>query len=73
MPRNGGTNLADETARPKRERRLIFRWMRMLKSEGDLRKEKVRRVRRSIKASEYENQLKLEVGIERMIQSLSEE
>jgi hypothetical protein len=42
----------------------------MLKSGGDLRKVKVRRIRASIRGGAYENNLKLEVAMERMLRDL---
>jgi anti-sigma28 factor (negative regulator of flagellin synthesis) len=46
--------------------------MRYLKAGGDVRADRVRRVKRAIEAGEYENDLKLNIAIDRMIGSLDE-
>lgn len=57
-------------ARPTRKassrQALLEEMLRRLKTGGDLRRQKVSRIRRSLRESGYENDLKLQVAVERL-------
>jgi hypothetical protein len=50
---------------------VVNRLLGILKSGGDTRLSKVRRVRLSVRSKTYENDLKLTVALERMTRDLS--
>ena len=61
------------TAEPHREpnkRAEAQRLLAILRGGGDARAAKIRRVRRSVRQSCYENQLKLSVALDRMLREL---
>lgn len=62
-----------ETAlrRTKADRATAARFVEMLRSGVDLRERKARRTRAAIKVRSYENDLKLEVAIERLLDELA--
>ena len=45
----------------------------LLKTGGDFRTNKVRRLKASVKAKRYENELKLSVAVERLLKDLAED
>ena len=72
------SNLPPKTNRKSgRKRRAlspeIGRLLTILKSGGDARPRKVRRIKAAIKVASYENDLKLQIAIDRMTRELREE
>jgi hypothetical protein len=61
------------TPRTRAERAQARRLLAVLNSGGDTRAAKIRRVRRSVRQSCYENQLKLSIAIDRMLAQLNAE
>jgi hypothetical protein len=60
--------------RPRRtraEKQTVQHLLAVLKTGGDARLTKIKRVRQSVRARSYENELKLSIAIERMAQELS--
>ena len=57
-------------ARGEAERVVVRRMAKRLRSGGDVRRHKVRRVKLSVQAGAYENELKLMIALERMLDSL---
>jgi len=52
------------------DRQAVLRMLELLKGGADLRARKARRTRAAIKVRSYENDLKLQVAIERMLVDL---
>ena len=42
-------------------------WLTRLRVNSDVRRDMVRRIRRSIRAGHYENELKLQIALERLL------
>ena len=42
-------------------------WLDRLRSNSDVRSDMVKRIRRSIRAGHYENELKLQIALERLL------
>ncbi len=57
--------------RTRAQRTLAKRLLAMLKAGSDTRKTKVRKLRRSVRSSSYENDLKLTIAMERMARDLT--
>ena len=72
-PQDDQPRPAEAPDRPLADRILAERMLRTLKSGGDFRRRKVRRVRGAIRAFEYENPLKLQVAIERLTGDLPDD
>jgi hypothetical protein len=62
---------AGTAKRSRTERSLVKRLLGVLKSGGDTRSGKVKRVRASVRTRTYENDLKLSVALDRMTRDLS--
>jgi hypothetical protein len=62
---------AAEVKRSRTERSMVKRLMGILKSGGDARVAKVKRVRQSVRTKTYENDLKLSIALDRMTRDLS--
>jgi hypothetical protein len=56
--------------RRKPARVLIRRLLGLLSTGSDVRRRKVRRLRAAVRASRYENDLKLSIAVDRMIENL---
>jgi len=56
--------------RTKADRALAERMLALLKSGADVRKKRVRRVRARIRDRSYENRLKLEIAVDRLLEDL---
>jgi len=52
------------------ERALAERLLRALRNGGDVRRQKVTRIRTKVRSRTYENELKLTVALERLARSL---
>jgi anti-sigma28 factor (negative regulator of flagellin synthesis) len=57
--------------RSSRRKKAVETLMRILRASGDVRKRKVGKVRRAIRAGAYENDLKLQIAIDRMLEEAS--
>jgi hypothetical protein len=57
--------------RTRAQRTLAKRLLAMLKAGSDTRKTKVRKLRRSVRSSSYENDLKLTIAMERLARDLT--
>ena len=56
--------------RPSRASKVVVNtgpWLERLRSNSDVRSDMVRRIRRSIRAGHYENELKLQIALERLL------
>jgi hypothetical protein len=58
-------------ARGKRASTSVKRMLHSLKSGGDFRSTKVRRLRAAVRAKRYENDLKLSIAADRLIASIT--
>jgi hypothetical protein len=56
--------------RSRAEKQSAAKMLRLLRTGGDLRSRKARRLRASIRVGGYENDLKLQIALERMIEEL---
>lgn len=52
------------------ERALAERMLRALRHGGDVRRQKIRRVRDKVQTGSYENELKLTIAVERLVRLL---
>ncbi len=58
------------SARSRTDRSLVKRLLTVLKTGGDTRVTKVKRVRQSVRTKTYENDLKLSIALDRMTRDL---
>ena len=59
------------TTRSAAERRLAKGLLRVLRHGGDVRGQKVQRLRAKVRAQGYENELKLTIAVERLMRSMA--
>jgi hypothetical protein len=60
----------ESTRKPRKRRRLgrsFRRLILLLKSGGDIRTRKIRRIRAAVRAQHYDNDLKLSIALDRML------
>ena len=57
-------------SRPRKEKALAAKMLRRLRDGHDLRARKARRLRAAIRVERYENDLKLQIALDRLISNL---
>ena len=64
------TSPSTKVKRTRAEKTLATKMLRRLREGDDVRSRKARRLRAAIKVNRYENDLKLQIALERMVESL---
>lgn len=70
MPRRAASRSRNDRPcdAPDAQRGLVGRMLTRLRGGQDLRREKIRRLRRQIRAGAYENDLKLQIALQRLLE-----
>lgn len=64
------TTVKSKPSRPRKEKTLAAKMLRRLREGHDLRTRKTRRLRAAIRVERYENDLKLQIALDRLISNL---